>query len=108
MSTNGNDRINGPIRMKNIPVQNLVVVALFLLSLFGNVTESSATVRQASDDQTYFKSSDSHNGPYHDFDHPFGSKGTLPGETSNGEKDSEKEIDDEDGKEYWHRYINKT
>jgi hypothetical protein len=87
-------------------VQSLIFTALFVLSLFSNALESIGTARLAIDNPIYFDSNDSHNGP-HDVDHPLASNGALPAE-ANEEKDSEKEIDDDDGKEYWHRFINKT
>ena len=98
------------MQIEDASVQNRVFVVLFLFlsSLFGSaIAESLANTRQAPDDQTYFELNESNNGPYQDLDHPFGPKGTPPGEASN-EKDSETEIDDEDGKESCHRSINRA
>jgi hypothetical protein len=95
---------------KNIVFLKLFFAVLFLVSLFGNANECSTNSRQAHGDQASFKSKELHKGPYHGSDLPFGSKGTLPGETPL-ENDSEKEIDDEDDKddkEYWHRSINES
>lgn len=83
--------------------QNLVFVALFLLSLFGNVPESKADAPLASGKQSRLESG-RHNGPFHDVGFPLDSKGNLPGEAPN-ENDTEKETDDEDAKEFWHRCI---
>jgi len=105
LNINSNDRIHEPRRLKPIVVQNLVFVVLFVLSLFGNVTEFKSNARPTHADQTCFESNDSHNGPRHSHDLPFDSKDSLPSEKTNEKDLEEEEIDDEDGKEYWHRSI---
>jgi hypothetical protein len=91
--------------MKNVLVENLALVVLFILSLFANASQFRVNAQPNPEGQTCIHSADSHARPYRDMDLPLGSNDSLPGETPNKNELEEETDSDEDGKEHSHRHL---